>query len=85
MKAIDIWSNGVDQFSRKVGDFKLFGEYVNGVLRPKIPHDNAHFLSHHGWPGFLGLAWVGTMCGSGSFAINAVSTITFKEYQLDYC
>ncbi|KAK3698442.1 hypothetical protein QZH41_010011 [Actinostola sp. cb2023] len=73
MSAIDIWTNG-DRMIRQVtggGDLTSFGKYLRKEINGKIPYDNAHFLSHKGWPGAAGVAIVGSMCGGGSYAVNA--------------
>ena len=82
MSAIEIWSNG-DRMERQASggpELGAFGSYRKKELIGKIPHDNAHFLSHHGWGKVAGMAWVGTMCGSLSAAINTVSCLFICLY-----
>ncbi|KAK3716433.1 hypothetical protein QZH41_016842, partial [Actinostola sp. cb2023] len=76
MAAIEIWTNG-DRMVRQAGggqELRTFGKYRKAELIGKIPHDNAQFLSHHGWGRVAGMAWVGTMCGSLSAAVNMWSS-----------
>ncbi|KAK3716434.1 hypothetical protein QZH41_016845, partial [Actinostola sp. cb2023] len=75
MAAIEIWTNGDRMVRQATGGAELgtFGKYRKAELIGKIPHDNTQFLSHHGWGRVAGMAWVGTMCGSLSAAVNTWS------------
>ena len=75
MAAIEIWTNGDRMVRHAEGGPELatFSKYRKAELIGKIPHDNAQFLSHRGWGRVAGMAWVGTICGSQSAAVNKVS------------
>ncbi|KAK3716436.1 hypothetical protein QZH41_016844, partial [Actinostola sp. cb2023] len=75
MAAIEIWTNGDRMVRQAEGgpELSTFSKYRKAELIGKIPHDNAQFLSHHGWGVVAGMAWLGTMCGSQSAAVNAWS------------
>ena len=75
MSAIDIWSNGDRMTRQKTGEAELdeFRKYRNAELVGKIHHDNAQFLSNHGWGNVAGMAWVAGMCSGNSAGVNKVS------------
>jgi len=77
MSAIEIWTNGDRMVRQATGgaEVSMFvKQYLKEEINGKIHYDNAQFLSHHGWNGSVaGMAFVGTMCGSLSAAVNTVS------------
>lgn len=77
--AIEIWTNR-DRMQRHGYDagpeLKEFAQYRMAELLPRIPHDNAQFLSHHGWGKAAGMAYVGSMCKKpNSCGIDTVKVI----------
>jgi len=76
MSAIEIWTNGDRMPRQKDGGAALgsFTTYRKTHLIGKIKHDNAQFFSHRGWArGVVGMAWVRTICGTLSAAVNRVN------------